>query len=76
MIINHHNYKNNLNIEAINIIINKVNNLLLDKFKNYNIQYNILNKLLNPYILQLIHLLNLQLLFLKLNYNIIITFNI
>ena len=66
MIINHHNHKNNLNIEAINIIINKLNNLLLDKFKNYNIQYNILNKLLNPYILQLIHLLNLQLLFLKL----------
>jgi hypothetical protein len=33
--------------EATNIITEKLNNKLLDKFKNIDIQYNILNKLFN-----------------------------
>ena len=45
--IDHNNYKQYLKYEATNIITEKLNNKLLDKFKNTDIQYNILNKLFN-----------------------------
>ena len=45
--IDHNNYKQYLKYEATNIITEKLNNKLLDKFKNTDIQYDILNKLFN-----------------------------
>jgi hypothetical protein len=45
--IDHNNYKQYFKHEAAKIITEKLNNKLLDKFKNTNIQYNILNKLFN-----------------------------
>jgi len=43
--VNENNYKTKLNNEAIKIITHKLNNKLLDKYKDINIQYNILNKI-------------------------------
>jgi len=43
----YNNYKQYFKHEAAKIITEKLNNKLLDKFKNIDIQYNILNKLFN-----------------------------